>query len=336
MNTILKDEDIWALSITITGRCNCNCSYCHFYAKRNRIDYNIDMPEELLDNYIKLISFIKEKYHKNLQIRFSGGEPLVIGNKLFEYSENIYKSTGIKPYVLTNGRLLSDEIISKSKKHKIAAYLVSIENPFDMAEGAPLTNEVLSKIKKYNSKDLPVLPAVMVVKNSEFCHIKKIADYIYKKIHCLPSFSELTYQAFEVPKETELRCLYDNVKSLAKEYYGKTDIRIFPYVSPELYANGMNNYLTELDLENSININNNNINEVVQGLLSKLQSSYRPNPCNNKECDWYDDCRIIKWLWLYNYNSKIISVEDKLNAFCSLKKTINSALYDGISECIGS
>lgn len=147
MNTILKDEDIWALSITITGRCNCNCSYCHFYAKRNRIDYNIDMLEERLDNYIKLISFIKEKYHKNLQIRFSGGESLVIGNKLFEYSENIYKSTGIKPYVLTNGRLLSDEIISKSKKHKIAAYLVSIENPFDMAEGAPLTNEVLSKIK---------------------------------------------------------------------------------------------------------------------------------------------------------------------------------------------
>lgn len=34
----------------------------------------------------------------------------------------------------------------------------------------------------------------------------------------------------------------------------------------------MNNYLTELDLENSININNNNINEVVQGLLSKLQN----------------------------------------------------------------
>lgn len=34
----------------------------------------------------------------------------------------------------------------------------------------------------------------------------------------------------------------------------------------------MNNYLTELDLENSININNNIINEVVQGLLSKLQN----------------------------------------------------------------
>ena len=47
MDSFLQEEDIWALSITITGRCNCYCSYCHYYAYRDRQKYNFDMPEEL-------------------------------------------------------------------------------------------------------------------------------------------------------------------------------------------------------------------------------------------------------------------------------------------------
>jgi len=63
--------------------------------------------------------------------------------------------------------------------------------------------------------------------------------------------------------------------------------------------------------------------------------SYRPNPCKNKNCDWFEDCRIIKWLWLYNYNNPKITVDKKLNAFCSMKKAMNSGLYEGIMNTIG-
>lgn len=54
MKTFLEKNDIWALSITITGKCNCNCSYCHFYASRDRQKYDINMCPELFDNFIKL------------------------------------------------------------------------------------------------------------------------------------------------------------------------------------------------------------------------------------------------------------------------------------------
>lgn len=330
MKTFLKDDDIWALSFTITGKCNCNCSYCHFYAKRDKKEVNKDMSFELFENYLKIVKYIQEKYHKNIQIRFSGGEPLMLGDKLFEYSNRIYEETGIEPYVLTNGRLISKEVIDKSKSAHISAYLVSMENPFDESEGAPKTDEVINKISVYNSNDVNVLPAIMIIKNNHFKNMAKIADYVYTRIKKLPSFAELTYQAFESPTDSELTALYNNVKELAKKYYGKAQIRIFPYISPELYAQGHNNYLSELDLENKYRIKGGDIKLEAEKLYDKLGKSYCKNPCEDKKCEWYDDCRIIKWLWTKQFPGSSINAEQKLKDFCRLKKTINSALYDGI------
>lgn len=332
MNTFLEDNDIWALSITGTGKCNCDCSYCHFYAVRDRKEYNIDMPETLFKNYVELIKVIKEKYHNNIQVRFSGGEPLVMGEKLFEYSKYLYEKTGIEPFVLTNGRLLNEGIIQKSKDAHISAYMVSMENPFDQSEGAPKTDEVLEKINTLNCDEVNVIPAIMVVKNDSYCRLFDICNYVYDRIHMLPSFSELTYHAYEIATPKQVEDLYYNIKQIAKKYYGKEAIRFFPYVSPELYANNQKNYMTELDLENSIEISDTNASEVADRLYNKLHASYQPNPCENKTCDWYDDCRIIKWLWLYTYNNPNMSVEQKLKSFCELKKAINNGLYDGIME----
>ena len=330
MQTFLKEDDIWALSFTITGRCNCNCSYCHFYAKRGKENTQIDMPEELFENYLSLIKYIQKNYHSNLQVRFSGGEPLMLGDKLFDYSTRIYEETGIKPFVLSNGRLINKSVIEKSLKSHISAYLLSIENPLDVSEGAPKTEEVLNKIALFNCKDVQILPAIMIIKNEYFKDIVKIADYIYDKIGMLPAFAELTYQAFESPTEQQLLDLYSNVKELAKKYYSKVPIRIFPYVSPELYAQGHDNYLSELDLENTIGITQNNIPLAAENLFAKLNKSYRPNPCTEKSCEWYDDCRIIKWLWLEKFPGSNIEGKQKLLDFCKMKKTINSALYEGI------
>lgn len=330
MNTFLNANDLWALSITVTGRCNCNCSYCHFYAHRDRNKYNIDIDNKLFGNYLKLINEIKNNHHKNIQVRFSGGEPLVIGDRIFELSNEMYNVTGIKPFILTNGRLLNKNIIEKSKQNNICAYLVSIENPFDEADGAPKTKETLEKIKELDSADVRVLPAIMIVKNNMFKNLLKIADYVYDEIGILPSFSELTYQAYESPTDRELRDLYENLKQIAKKYYNISPIRVFPYISPELYANNEKNYLSELDLENSLQINDKNISDVAKKMFKKLDKSYIENPCKNKECDWYEDCRLIKWLWFYP--NKDVNENQKLLDYCRFKNVINNALYDGIME----
>lgn len=332
MNTFLEESDIWALSITATGKCNCDCSYCHFYALRDRKKYNFDMPERLFKNYVRLIKVIKEKYHKNLHVRFSGGEPLVMGDRLFEYCKYLYDETGISPYILSNGRLLDEEIIKKSKKAHIDAYLVSVENPFDQSEGAPRTEEVLQKIRTLNCEDVNVLPAIMVVKNNAFHQLLEICDYVYDRIQMLPSFSELTYHAYEIATSEQINDLYLNVKAIAKKYYGKAAIKFFPYISPELYANNQKNYMTELDLENSIGVADDNAELVAENLYKKLALSYQKNPCEDVNCDWYEDCRIIKWLWLYTYDNPDMTVGDKLKSFCALRKALNSGLLEGILE----
>ena len=332
MESFLQEDDIWALSITITGRCNCYCSYCHYYAYRDREKYNVDMSEELFKNYVRLIKVIQQKYHKKLQVRFSGGEPLVIGEKLFDYSNYLYYETGIKPYILTNGKALNGSVIEKAKQSHISAFLVSVENPFDESEGAPSTNETLEKIITLDNAEVRVLPAVVVVKNEYFHKLKDICDYFYNKIKMLPVISELTFHAFQSPTEEQIKLLYENIKNIAKEYYEITPIRIFPYISPELYASGDKNYLNELDIENTIGINEYNIEEIAPLLFKKLENSYREYDCPKKDCDWYEDCKIIKWLWFFDGQDINYIDKNRLKDYCAMKMAINGGLFDGIME----
>ncbi len=328
----LNENDIWALSFTITGRCNCYCSYCHFYAHRDRNEYNFDMPEELFKCYVQLIKTIQKNYHRKLQVRFSGGEPLAIGDKLYKYSNYIYNETGLKPYVLTNGKALNKDVIMKAKNSNISAFLVSVENPYDESEGAPTTEETLKKIKLLNSDELAVIPAVVVVRNEYFNKLKDICDYFYEKIGQLPVISELSFHAFQSPTKQQLAFLYENVKQIAKEYYGKVPIRIFPYISPELYAGGDKNYLTELDIENNIGINPYNIDEIAPLLVKKLETNYTVYECPNKECDWYEDCKVIKWIWFFDGAKINREGVNHIKDYCAMKKAINGALFDGIME----
>lgn len=329
-NKFIDKNDIWALSITITGKCNAYCDYCHFYARKDRKEYNFNLDEEIFKKYVQLIKIIKKKYHKNLQVRFSGGEPLMARDTLFKYSEYLFNETGIKPFALSNGKSIDKKVIENAEKNHLAGFYVSIENPFDPAPGAPIPKVVIQNIKDFNSEIVKVAPAIMIVKNNSFKHLMKIADYIYEETGTLPAISKLTYQAFESPTEQELKDLSKNVEELCYKYYGVAPIRLFPYVSPEFFANGEKNFLSELDLENSLNVSEGNIDEIAERLYQKLGKSYVNNPCQDKSCPWYDDCRKIKWLWFHD--SDKVTAEKRLEDFCRMKKVLNDSIYNGIMK----
>ena len=329
MDTFLKYDDIWCLSISSTGRCNCSCSYCHVYARHEQKDYTMDISDEMFDNIIETIALIKEKYHKNIQVRFSGGEPLILGDRLFEMTERLYQRTGFEPAILSNGLMVNEEVIERASKSHISAFVCSIENPFDPAVGAANPEKVLEIINKFKNAAVEVLPGVMIIKNKSFKDLKKISDYVYGKIGMLPVYSELSFQAYESPTEIELKELHDNIKAIAKEYYGKTPLRLFPYVSPELHSNGERNFITSIELEDETCFAKGPI-ESAKMLFDRLNNSYINPLCKNKNCDWSEDCQLVKWTWLNE--TKRISKEVKFFDFCSLKKCVNNALFDGIME----
>ena len=325
----LRDEDIWALSITVTGRCNCNCSYCHFYARHKKQAFN-DISDTLFNQYIKVIKEIKSHYHANLQVRFSGGEPLILGDRMFELASRLYEQTGIDIYILSNGLLINEDVIRKSKANHIKAFLVSIENPFDVSSGAPDPDSVLDIIKRYDSLDVRVLPAIMVIRNNHFKDMPQIADYVYQRIGCLPSFAEINYQGLERITANQLQEFRSAIYQIASKYLHKTPIKIFPYLSPELYIPGVRNYLTELDMENTIACGSNE--NVIENLYNKLLHSYRKNPCTDSSCEWYEDCQIIKWLWIDEFKGKTLTSEDRHAIFCNLRKALNESLYQAIMD----
>lgn len=322
MHFNLGPTDTLCFSIIVTGKCNLKCSYCHFYARHNREKTHSDIANNLFDLYLETILHIKTNYHENIQIRFSGGDPLMLNDNLFRLSDKVYGKLGIKPYILTNGVNIGDWHIKQAIQNHIAAYLISLENPLDIDNGSINPQKLLNKIKKYHSNLLEVSPAVVIVKNHMFYKLREICDYFYEIIGRLPTVSELSFNYFQSPSDKELEALGNNVYETVTKYFSKTPLELFPYIIPELAYCYENKYLIELDLDNSLGITAANISEKCLFFLNDhLNNSYPLNDCTDLECDWRLNCERVKWVW-----------KNKIIDYCRMKKVISSAYYEALKE----
>lgn len=330
----LRCPTILCFSITITGRCNACCSYCHFYGMRDKkIIRTIwkDIDDAVFKLYIKFLKRIKTLLPDNvdLQYRFSGGEPLIVGDRIFELADYGYKETGITPYILTNGLAITKEWIGKAKKHHIKHLFVSLEDPFNPDLGAPNPNRIIDKINRFTSPKLPIIPGVAIIKNENFKSLYNICKFFYKKLGAIPTISELNFQTFGLPSKQEYKDLYKNVFKIVKEFSKKTQLILFPYISPELSYGGAKQYLLELDINNrKYRFTHNNIDEKIELVFNHLERSYPRFYCREKNCDWFEFCQNYKWVWDTTFNR--ITLQEKQRSYCNLKKTINNAFCDAL------
>lgn len=322
MNFSIEPDDILCFSIIVTGRCNATCSYCHFYKRHNRQEVALDVSIEVFDLYLQFISFIKEEYHDNVQVRFSGGEPLLLGDGLFELSRRVHDVLGIKPYILTNGKNLESILTNKSIQNNISAYLVSLENPFEINNGAVNTFVSVEKIKKYNDGAIAIKPGIVIVRNHMFSMLCDICDFFYTQLQIIPPVSELNFIDFEPPTDTELKDLEHNVYAVVKKYFGKSELHLFSYIVPELSNCYQNRYLVELDLTNKLGIKLSQIKTQGVSILNKyLNAAYPYSRCLEKDCDWHPYCRRVKWIW-----------KNRIDHYCKMKKCISNAYHDALTE----
>lgn len=321
-------EDVLHVSIIVTGKCNASCEYCHFYGSRNRKDINKNIDEKLFERYIAIIKYLKDNLKmNNLTYRFSGGEPLILGDKLYELSNNAYSKLGEKPYILTNGKALNKEVVDKSKENNIGAYIVSIENPFDVAKGAVDPDIVLEKIRELNSDQLPIVPGVLIVSNSKFHLIGEICDYVYTKIKQIPIISEKTFTSYERPTNREYNDLYENLKFVIQKYIGNARLEFFPYIIPELNTE-KREFLVELDLNGDYISLDKSVAENAQELLEQINKSYPIVECIENSCDCYEGCNYCKWLWQNEMCS--MTKSEKMLDYCNFKKTLYRAYADAM------
>lgn len=108
--------------ISINNRCNLNCTYCHFHTAE-KAKY---LSEHYMDVFVILdnIKHHIDKYSiQKFKLGFVGnGEPLLDYESLREYIEyiDVYLSDGrIAAYTITNGTLITEEMLRFFKAHNV-------------------------------------------------------------------------------------------------------------------------------------------------------------------------------------------------------------------------
>lgn len=316
-------ERIYTFNTVVTGRCNVKCSYCHFYATRNRRQVAYDVSGELFEVYMGFIKRWAEEVEGTTSYRFSGGDPMVLGDRLFRLAETGYRITGIKPFMLTAGLKLDQNWVRKARQAPFSHVFVSIENPIEPDKFAPNPLRVIEAIRELNSPELPIIAGVCVVPSHLYARLDEICEWFYEKIKHVPLICEVNYAPYKTPTDQELAELDAAVERTLKKFFHKTPLNLFSSVVPEYAYGGIDPYLSDLGLENPHGITYENMDEKIQEMLNHIDAVNYPRlQCNQTECPWHQFCGNTKWYWQGDGRN---SPELKLSDYCRHKKTISGA-----------
>lgn len=129
------DNKIRYADILPTTGCNARCSYC--------FEHNIP-PVHMTANIAQNIGdFISTKSANSLVLKWFGGEPLVNTQSIDEICARIDSKIQFTSYMITNGFLFDDYLISKSiKKWNLTTVQITLDG----------TKEYYNRVKSYKTK----------------------------------------------------------------------------------------------------------------------------------------------------------------------------------------
>lgn len=288
------------------------------------------MSDDLLSTYMQFLKFFRETVGGEVTVRFSGGDPIILGDRLFEISNITYKISGIKPYFLTAGKGIDAAWTEKAKRSAFTHAFVSLENPLAPDRGSVDPYLTMKKIRDFSSADFLLELGVTVVKNEEFKNIYEICRIVFEETGKLPKIQEMNYAPYETPTDHQLGELYENLVKVVSAFHGRADMDFFSYVSPEFSAahDNRKSYLTELNMENAHNIGTISYDESLRLIQERQHLNYPESGCANSSCEWFDHCQTVKWLW--KKPSATVSAENKIADYCRFKKIVNAAFYDAL------
>lgn len=118
-----SDSDIYPLSslhFELTSKCNAFCRHCY-----NNSGINDNIDEMTPEKWLEFSKYIV-KNGGVFECLLSGGEPLLLGDKLFEIMD-ILHNDGTIFLVMTNGYLLTEEMAKRFAKYQYHWFQVSID-----------------------------------------------------------------------------------------------------------------------------------------------------------------------------------------------------------------
>ena len=124
------DKESINVTIAPTLMCNFECPYC-FETPQKWI-----MKEDVIEGILNILSEAIKR-GKNIRLVWYGGEPLIAIDVIYKISNRIIQmcdnnDTRISAFLVTNGYLLTDEIIKKLKICRVTGAQITLDGPPDV------------------------------------------------------------------------------------------------------------------------------------------------------------------------------------------------------------
>lgn len=305
-----RSKDISVLTFNVTWHCPVRCRYCYRALSHSHDDITI-LKEKDVIKYAQIAS----KCGIN-EYRISGGEPVSIGDRLFDYADIIYEISGSRPILMTSGFMIDDKWLAKAP-NKFSTIAVSVDNPL---ESEISKQRILPLIKQNMSDELPLTYGLTLIKSDFFKDIATIFDFLYEYVdyEFMPQLDYPCLGFFCQPSIEQLKTAQVQTRILFNKY------GVIPYYFVYLIGsliwleNDLQRYVLNLHPEGSF--------QIYDSLIERWQLEYRwknyifeqqqsSNICKN--CSWLNSCRHHP-LWDLRYD------------WCGLRKVLFEGIYEGL------
>ncbi len=306
-------NDLSVLTFNVTWECHVRCDYCY---RANHISHDDDLilSEE---NLIKESNNAKQYDIK--EYRFSGGEPISIGDKLFHYADIVTDITKQKPILLTSGYGITEKWLKKAR-NKFRNIAVSVENPFNPLQKQVNNKRILDIMKSNISSELPFSYGLTLLTAADFKNINKIFDYLYEYLNgkTMPQLEYLSIRDFVQPSKNQISDLTQSTKKLFEKY------GIIPFYF--VLFIGSLNWLPDNIKRIVLNLHPEGNYQIYKSLTERWQVEYRwqnyvmeqhDNSSICLNCEWIDACKYHpQWELKYDW--------------CEIRKAIFQGAFEGL------
>lgn len=301
--------DNTALTFNVTWNCPVKCNYCYRAKSHSHEDPIILNTEDLIR-----VADDASRYGVN-EYRISGGEPMSIGEKLFDYAEIIHDRTGKKPILMTSGHLIDDRWL-QSASNKFAAIAISIDNPIETKK----SHKCLSIVKSNTSDELPLTYGLTLISNEHFSNIVQVFDLMYKNVdfQFMPQLDYPCLSYSPPPSHEQLGILREQTKILFNNY------GVIPYYF--VYLIGSLLWLKSASQRFVLNLHPEGNFQIYDSLIDRWRVEYQwknyilkqqENSAICQRCSWLASCKHHP-LWDLRYD------------WCSLRKSVFEGIYEGL------
>jgi len=164
------------INIALTQKCNKSCSYCYEQHSKTHGKFTVE-------KLIKVYQFLKKESNEpDKYFQFFGGEPLLESKLILaflrDYEDEIRANPDIHICMVTNGLLLSDEIIKEFAKYPTMLFVVSLDthlpDPAYRNSTKQEINYVLGQVEKAQAAGLEITMRSTITQDA----VEHLGDYI--------------------------------------------------------------------------------------------------------------------------------------------------------------